>query len=150
MDRETPGYTARDFIEAIVRGSCGNGKEDEEYQDELKESEWKKYITHVVYLEGPGTPAVDKVELKRLGIEAVRVYGRRAEPEGVMLKNPVIDAVKGEDELTSVPGHITREDIAAVIGESAGMRYDSVGLGGALNAILGGKTEKTRRYTNLS
>ncbi|CAD6444167.1 52213239-1c76-4130-9ea9-9bf6e6ec2867 [Sclerotinia trifoliorum] len=175
LDRETPGYTARDFIEAIVRGCCGNGKE-EDHEHKIPEEEWKKYITHVVYLEGPGTPAVDRTELKKLGIEAVRVYGRRAEPEvagaGVILKNPLIDAVKSVDDMgqgniangngnghgngngngnENGNGNVSREDIISAIGkdETAGMRYDGVGLEQALNAIFGGKAEKARRYTYL-
>ncbi|KAB8296061.1 hypothetical protein EYC80_008868 [Monilinia laxa] len=162
LDRETPAYTAKDFIDAIVRGCCGNGYgngsgngvDDDRDKDEsvhahaVAEEEWKKYITHVVYLEGPGTPAVDKLELKRLGIEAVRVYGRRAEPEGVILKNPVIDAVKSVDE--GVNGNVIREGIVGALGgDSAGMRYDGAGLGQALEAILGGKGDKGRRYTYL-
>ncbi|KAI9649348.1 hypothetical protein NHQ30_001921 [Ciborinia camelliae] len=153
LDRETPAYTAKDFIQAIVRGCCGNGngnshgKDEDEYENKVGEGEWKKYITHVVYLEGPGTPSVDRAELKRLGIEAVRVYGRRAEPEVVMLKNPVIDLLKSEDE---VSGHMNVEEIVGALGgDSAGMKYDGVGLGQALEAILGGKGDKGRRYTYL-
>ncbi|KAF5877598.1 putative lppg:fo 2-phospho-l-lactate transferase upf0052 protein [Botrytis fragariae] len=156
LDRETPEYTAKDFIQAIVHGCTGNGKEEhdheQEHHEKVKEQEWKKYITHVVYLEGPGTPIVDKAELKRLGIEAVRVYGRRSESgkevQGVILKNPVIDAVKSEDVGNGTENK-AREDIVGIIDkdDSSGMRYDGVGLGQALNAILGGKPEKSRRYT---
>ncbi|KAM0158335.1 hypothetical protein ACHAPG_004219 [Botrytis cinerea] len=156
LDRETPGYTAKDFIEAIVHGCTGNGKEDHdheyEHNEKVKEQDWKKYITHVVYLEGPGTPVVDKAELKRLGIEAVRVYGRRSESgregQGVILKNPIIDAVKSED-VVNANGNGVREDVVRAIDkdDSSGMRYDGAGLGQALNAILGGKPEKSRRYT---
>ncbi|KAM0172441.1 hypothetical protein ACHAPC_010767 [Botrytis cinerea] len=156
LDRETPGYTAKDFIEAIVHGCTGNGKEEHDHEHEhsekVKEQDWKKYITHVVYLEGPGTPVVDKAELKRLGIEAVRVYGRRSESgregQGVILKNPIIDAVKSED-VGNANGNGVREDIVRAIDkdDSSGMRYDGAGLGQALNAILGGKPEKSRRYT---
>lgn len=156
LDRETPGYTAKDFIEAIVHGCTGNGKEEHDHEHEhsekVKEQDWKKYITHVVYLEGPGTPVVDKAELKRLGIEAVRVYGRRSESgregQGVILKNPIIDAVKSED-VGNANGNGVREDIVRAVDkdDSSGMRYDGAGLGQALNAILGGKPEKSRRYT---
>ncbi|ESZ94575.1 hypothetical protein SBOR_5065 [Sclerotinia borealis F-4128] len=146
LDRETPAYTAKDFIRAIVRGCCGNENGNEH---EVPEKEWKKYITHVVYLDGPGTPSVDRIEMKRWGIEAVRVYGRRAEPERVTLKNPIIDAVRSVDEV--VNGNVIREDIMGVMGGdgSAGMRYDGAGLGQALEAILGGKGDKARRYTYL-
>lgn len=150
LDRETPEYTAKDFIDAVARGCCGNGyrKEETESNHEVGEEEWKKYVTHVLYLEGPGTPSVDRVELKRLGIEAVRVYGRRVEPEGVMLKNPLIDAVKCADEGVSGNG-ICEGIVKSMGGDKSGMRYDGAGLGQALEAILGGKTDKGRRYTYL-
>lgn len=41
------------------------------------DAEWPRYVTHLVYLDGDGTPAVDVPVLKEIGIECVRVYGRR-------------------------------------------------------------------------
>lgn len=43
----------------------------------LHPSHYKNYITHIIHLTGPGTPAVDQPALRDLGIEAIRVYGRR-------------------------------------------------------------------------
>ncbi|KAH7035877.1 uncharacterized protein B0I36DRAFT_97559 [Microdochium trichocladiopsis] len=37
----------------------------------------RRYVTHLVYLEAPGAPRVDKKVLAGMGVECVRVYGRR-------------------------------------------------------------------------
>jgi hypothetical protein len=150
LDRETPEYTAKEFIGAIVRGCCGNESIAE--ADQIQEEEWKKYVTHIVFLEGPGTPYVDRVELRRLGIEAVRVYGRRAGFDiSVNLnvpKNESSEVVKsaGDKTITS----IVTEGIDATkvtVDSRAGMFYDGAGLGRALEAILGGKGDRSRRNT---
>jgi hypothetical protein len=82
IDRETgPSthpYSALDFIGAIVK-ACEESKGNKEV---LIKSKYRNYVTHLIHLQGPGTPAVDKEELKGLGIEAIRVYGRRNEGEG--------------------------------------------------------------------
>lgn len=39
-----------------------------------------RYITHMIYLEGPGTPKVNVSELRGWGIECIKVYGRRKDP----------------------------------------------------------------------
>lgn len=39
---------------------------------------YQKYVTHLIHLEGEGAPAVDRDELGRLGVECVRLYGRKA------------------------------------------------------------------------
>jgi len=62
-----------EFVAAIV-GACG-GKEEEE---------WMRYVTHVVYLGGEGTPKVDVGKLREKGIEAIRVYGRKVEGVGMI------------------------------------------------------------------
>ena len=44
-----------------------------------KKAEYWRYVTHVVYLEaGKGAPSVDREELARYGVEAIKIYGRRA------------------------------------------------------------------------
>ncbi|KAI5789139.1 hypothetical protein EDC01DRAFT_130680 [Geopyxis carbonaria] len=97
-DRETgPGsssFTASDFIRAIVRACSASS--------ETPLTEWRKYVTHLIYLEGNGAPRVDIGELRMAGIEPIRVYGRR-HPGGDgrgMLYDPVpllqtLDAVMG-------------------------------------------------------
>lgn len=86
LDRETraagPGgeFGAKDFIAAIANACYGTrGKEDE-----AGEQKWRDYVTHVIHLQGEGTPRVEKEQLGALGIETVRIYGRRHEgSEGV-------------------------------------------------------------------
>ncbi|KAF1921613.1 hypothetical protein BDU57DRAFT_467271 [Ampelomyces quisqualis] len=82
IDRETgPStnpYSALDFIGAIVK-ACEESKGNKE---PCEQSTYHNYVTHLIHLQGPGTPAVDKEKLKTLGIEAIRVYGRKNEGEG--------------------------------------------------------------------
>lgn len=81
LDRETgPSsnpYSALDFIAAIAE-ACEESKGNFEPVDKSK---FKNYVTHLIHLQGPGTPAVDKEALKEVGIEAIRVYGRKNEGE---------------------------------------------------------------------
>ncbi|KAL2075243.1 hypothetical protein VTL71DRAFT_186 [Oculimacula yallundae] len=72
------------------------------------ESTYKDYVTHVIHLQGTGTPRVEKEELARLGVECVRIYGRKMGGKGE----------DGEGE--------------------GGMIYDGTALGQALEAIIGG------------
>ena len=82
IDRETGPcsnpYTALDFVAAIAKA----GEESKGVFEPLDKAKYKNYVTHVIHLQGPGTPAVDKDELRSIGIEAIRVYGRRNEGEG--------------------------------------------------------------------
>jgi hypothetical protein len=81
IDRETgPSsnpYSALDFIAAIAK-ACEESKGAAEPVDTSK---YRSYVTHLIHLQGPGTPVVDNEELKNIGIEAIRVYGRRNEGE---------------------------------------------------------------------
>ncbi|KAL3434874.1 hypothetical protein BDV09DRAFT_84001 [Aspergillus tetrazonus] len=72
---------------------------------------YTSYITHVLHLEGPGTPHVDKDRLAEMGIETLRLYGRKivASTDGAEAEVPI------------------------------GMRYDSNGLIQALEVVLGKK-----------
>lgn len=82
LDRETgpsaQPYTALDFVNAIAKAALNSMNE---FPAECPRECLKRYVTHVIHLTGPGTPAVDKEELRALGIEAIRVYGRRNEGE---------------------------------------------------------------------
>lgn len=50
---------------------------------EKEKEEVRRYVTHIVYLEDPQAPRVDREELQnQLGVECVRVYGRRDPPDG--------------------------------------------------------------------
>lgn len=83
IDRETgpssDPYTALDFIASIARACTYSRERDLE---ELSPFEYRTYVTHVLHLEGPGTPKVDKAALKDIGIETMRLYGRKISVEG--------------------------------------------------------------------
>lgn len=38
---------------------------------------YTSYVTHILHLEGPGTPSVDRERLSAMGIETLRLYGRK-------------------------------------------------------------------------
>ena len=81
IDRETgPSsnpYSALDFVAAIAKA----GEESKGISGPVDKGRYRNYVTHLIHLQGPGTPAVDKEELKTIGIEAIRVYGRKNEGE---------------------------------------------------------------------
>lgn len=80
-DRETgpdhAAFTATEFVRAIAR-SCAYSDSS---SSRLSKEEPTKYVTHVIYISGNGSPEVDTVELKSMGIECFQVYGRR-NPQG--------------------------------------------------------------------
>ncbi|KAL1606295.1 hypothetical protein SLS60_003697 [Paraconiothyrium brasiliense] len=81
-DRETgpssAPFSALDFVAAIAK-ACAESKGAVGAVDKL---EYSRYVTHVIHLTGPGTPEVDREELRAIGIETIKVYGRRVEGEG--------------------------------------------------------------------
>ncbi|KAH7343066.1 hypothetical protein BKA65DRAFT_587408 [Rhexocercosporidium sp. MPI-PUGE-AT-0058] len=92
LDRETRAegreFTARDFVAAIAdacassdSGSGLGGGGVERGRVRVKEECWRDYVSHVIHLQGEGTPRVEKDELGRLGVECVRIYGRKKEGE---------------------------------------------------------------------
>lgn len=86
VDRETgPStlpFSATDFVAAIAK--AGAESRARGGADAISPLEYRRYVTHVVHLEGAGTPAVDRAELSALGIETVRLYGRRTGGEGFL------------------------------------------------------------------
>ncbi|KAF2746037.1 UPF0052-domain-containing protein [Sporormia fimetaria CBS 119925] len=81
-DRETGAgsdapYSAMDFVGAVVKAA----NESRGVEGGVGREEWREYVTHIVHLVGEGTPVVEREELAGLGIECVRVYGRRVEGE---------------------------------------------------------------------
>lgn len=77
-DRETgpstAPFTGLDFVGAIAK-ACANSRglllpEEDEYYH---------YVTHVIYIEGPSAPKVDKRQFGQLGIDATRLYGPKDE-----------------------------------------------------------------------
>jgi 2-phospho-L-lactate transferase/gluconeogenesis factor (CofD/UPF0052 family) len=102
----TRPFTALDFVEAIVRAGeesrgRGNGRalsrlngsvavpphlagSFSDGQDHLSQPPpvrlpYTSYVTHLLHLEGPGTPYVDRERFSEIGIECVRLYGRKVE-----------------------------------------------------------------------
>jgi hypothetical protein len=82
---------------------------------------YTSYVTHVLHLDGPGTPSVDKDRLAEMGIECLRLYGRK-----------IVSSLPDGSE---VP---------------VGMRYDSAGLTQALEMVLGKKGDAMLRGEGLS
>jgi len=81
-DRETgpstSPFSALDFIAAIAK-ACA---ESRGLVGDVEKFDYRCYVTHLIYVAGPGTPIVETEELQKLGIEAIRVYGRKVEGEG--------------------------------------------------------------------
>lgn len=84
IDRESgppvEPFTATDFIAAIARAGC---ESQGQFGSAPRES-YRDFVTHLVHLQGPGTPRVNKEELAGLGIEMIRLYGRRVEGENFL------------------------------------------------------------------
>lgn len=86
-DRETgplnAPFTGLDFVAAIAT-ACADSRS----LPEPTETEYVSYVTHVIYIEGPNAPKVDRPRMARLGIECLRVYGPgvggRYDPKGLM------------------------------------------------------------------
>lgn len=78
LDRETPEYTAIDFIAAIARA----GEESRGNTGEPEPATYKHYVTHLIHLEGDGAPSVDRDKLSQHGIKCIRLYGRRKDDGG--------------------------------------------------------------------
>ncbi|KAI8953155.1 UPF0052 domain protein [Xylaria longipes] len=71
--------------------------------DDSDVSSVRDYVTHLLYLEGEGAPRVDRAELAALGVDCVRVYGRRQE-DGVLRYDEAglagaLEAVVGKAEM---------------------------------------------------
>lgn len=77
-DRETgPSsnpFTALDFVAAIAE-ACS----DSRGLSKPTEDEYCQYVTHIIYIEGPTSPKVDKSHFNRIGIDALRLYGPKDE-----------------------------------------------------------------------
>lgn len=138
LDRETgpPSnpFSAVDFVEAITRaGEESRGRGPFEFptpaatprghhsgseshrqgQHDRSFLPYTSYVTHILHLEGPGTPYVDRECLAEMGIETLRLYGR---------KIVVNDETNGDGEEITI-----------------GMQYDPAALVQALEVVLGKK-----------
>lgn len=80
IDRETgpsaDALTALDFVAAIA-GACAESQGL--LMENLEESMYVRYVTHVIYLDSPTAPRMDKAKFARLGIEVIRSYGPTSE-----------------------------------------------------------------------
>lgn len=139
LDRETgpPSnpFSASDFVEAIARageesrGRHVDGLPPPHGSSALPSSPdtvrpptpipYTSYVTHIVHLDGPGTPHVDRERLGQMGIETLRLYGRK------------ITAMDGEVEVV------------------IGMKYDANALWQALEVVLGKKGDAMVRGDGL-
>lgn len=73
---------------------------DFEPQRTSQNSIYHKYVTHVIHLTGEGVPRVDRDQLASVGIECLRLYGRKS-AKGVMLYDSqalvgAIEAIMGK------------------------------------------------------
>ena len=102
LDRETGppsnAHTATLFVAAIAR-ACEESRGESGFAGR---EAWGQYITHVLHLEGEGTPRIDKRQLSQAGIQCVRVYGRigddgkmRYDPKGL---SQALEAILGSRE----------------------------------------------------
>ena len=97
LDRETGGFSANDFLDAITRACMESQGYNIEPTVTINRDDWHKYVTHLIYLEGEGVPPTDKHLLGAYGVEAIRIYGRK---DGIVRydKNALVQA------LTSILG----------------------------------------------
>ncbi|RHZ70369.1 hypothetical protein CDV55_103936 [Aspergillus turcosus] len=123
LDRETgppsQPFTAVDFVEAITR--AGEESRGRPAHAHLPSPPYSSYITHLLHLDGPGTPQVDRERLAEMGIETLRLYGRKI----------TVSGPDGEE----VP---------------LGMKYDATALVQALEVVLGRKGDAMLRGEGLS
>ena len=94
LDRETgpraKPMEATDFVAAIARaGEESKGwRADPTSNSELPKDMWKRYVTHIIYLEGEGAPQVDRRALAEAGVECVRCWGRKGAQDGTWRYDP--------------------------------------------------------------
>ena len=91
-DRETTGFnSATDYIQAIVT-ACHNSLSASGVTTTATTMEtvsWTQYVTHLVYLQGCQID-VDQSELKKRGIECVRIWPGR---DGMVYEPNVLERV---------------------------------------------------------
>jgi hypothetical protein len=79
LDRETgPStnpFTALDFVAAIAN-ACADSRD---LPAPKHPSAYAQYVSHVIYLESPTSPKLDRNAFNEIGIETMRLYGRKDE-----------------------------------------------------------------------
>ncbi|KAM4057186.1 hypothetical protein HRG_004027 [Hirsutella rhossiliensis] len=102
-DRETgpmsDPFTALDFV-ASVANACA----DSRGLSRPAEDQFSTYVTHVLYIEGPTAPKVNRQRFAQLGIDTTRLYG----PKDEMCKGGRYDAKALAQALESIVG---RKDV---------------------------------------
>lgn len=86
LDRESAGLMASDFIAAVARACEESQGVEFSSWDKSKSitcEHVRRYVTHLIYIEGEGAPVVDKDVVDQWGVECVRSYGRKGE-DGTM------------------------------------------------------------------
>ncbi|KAK5634311.1 hypothetical protein RRF57_010025 [Xylaria bambusicola] len=105
LDRETGPtsnpLTATDFVRAIARACAEIQGADADSLGNV-DDQVRRYVTHLLYLEGEGVPKVNKTELAALGVDCIRVYGRRV--DGILCYDEAglvgaLEAVVGKTEM---------------------------------------------------
>ncbi|KIW21412.1 hypothetical protein PV08_01992 [Exophiala spinifera] len=77
--------TSRATLSAGVHGNLlVPGSSFKMTQRAERNSIYRQYVTHVIHLNGEGTPKVDKERLAAVGIDCLKLYGRKS-AKGVML-----------------------------------------------------------------
>lgn len=75
LDRETGPpenyFTAMDFVAAIANACCESQGLPRPHM-----SEYWAYVTHVIHIDGPMSPKMDRNAFAGIGIETMRVYGQ--------------------------------------------------------------------------
>ncbi|KAL8833341.1 MAG: hypothetical protein Q9170_004330 [Blastenia crenularia] len=95
LDRETGGYRASDFVKAVVEGclthsSSSFSSSSAGLASPGQRALWeqgpanvavtvRRYVTHVIHIDHPTAPVVDRGVLGSWGVECVRCYGRKGE-----------------------------------------------------------------------
>lgn len=111
-DRETSPdhdtFTAITFIEAIVRACTNCATVEPKY--------YRRFVTHVIYMDGNGAPKVDAELLKKIGIQATVIAGRRhpgGDGKGKLYDAPALGkqltAILGKSK-KKVPGQASRRN----------------------------------------
>lgn len=107
LDRETgppsKPFTAMDFVDAIASACADSqGFSLTTLNEADRRTQYGKYITHVIYLDSAGAPAVDRADLASCGIDAIRLYGPGAK-DGVS-KGGRYDVVALRQALEAIVG----------------------------------------------
>ena len=94
-DRETgpsdDPFTALDFV-AAVANACADSRGLRPSEDE-----YAMYVTHVIHVEGPTAPRVDRHKFTQLGIDTIRVYGRAGRYDATALAQTLETIVGRKD-----------------------------------------------------